>query len=162
MIAIDVSAAIRQPGKVFEFEYTGEPELEGIVFLEPLVLKCTYTAIDKGKAIKLKGAYRTVIEEECVRCLDEVPFELDRTFEELYSETETDEQLYTFSSDKVILDKMLYEDIMLHIPPHLLCSEDCLGICSECGANLNRDKCTCSPEAQIDESNPFAKLKDLF
>lgn len=162
MIAIDVSAALRQPGKVFEFEYTGEPELDNIDFLEPLTLKCQYSAIDNGKAIKLKGSYDALIREECVRCLDEVPFKLDRTFEEIFTEDETEEQLYTFEADKITLDKMLYEDIMLHIPPHLLCQEDCQGICGECGANLNREQCTCSPEAPIDESNPFAKLKDLF
>lgn len=162
MINIDVSAALRQPGKVFEFEYEGEPDLEGINFIEPIKLKCKYSAAGSGKTIKLTGNYNTVIREECVRCLDEVPFKLDRTFEEVFADEETEDSPYIFCENKIDLDKMLYEDIILHIPPHLLCQEDCQGICSECGANLNRQQCTCSPEAEIDESNPFAKLKDLF
>ena len=46
----------------------------------------------------------------------------------------------------------------------VICKEDCKGLCQECGANLNRETCSCSQIANDeDEIDPrFAKLKDIF
>lgn len=35
------------------------------------------------------------------------------------------------------------EDILLALPIVTLCSDQCLGVCGNCGANLNRSKCSC-------------------
>jgi uncharacterized protein len=37
------------------------------------------------------------------------------------------------------------EALILEIPIRLLCREDCKGVCSKCGANLNTGDCTCGP-----------------
>ena len=39
-----------------------------------------------------------------------------------------------------------------------LCSEDCQGLCPECGTNLNRGTCQCQRNW---EDPRFAALKDL-
>ena len=41
------------------------------------------------------------------------------------------------------VDKMLYLEIMLNIPGKVLCREDCKGICTVCGCNLNDGECGC-------------------
>lgn len=36
------------------------------------------------------------------------------------------------------------EQFFLTIPMRFLCSEDCKGVCTSCGGNLNDQECTCS------------------
>ena len=41
------------------------------------------------------------------------------------------------------LDELVVSDILLELPTKLLCKEDCKGLCSSCGRNLNEGKCGC-------------------
>lgn len=60
--------------------------------------------------------------------------------------------------DKVDLQELIMEQILLSLPIKLLCREECLGLCSECGMNLNRKKCDCRSHS----GHPaFLKLKEL-
>ncbi|MDR0499346.1 MAG: DUF177 domain-containing protein [Holophagales bacterium] len=47
-----------------------------------------------------------------------------------------------------ILDEevMVREQFILQRPMQLLCREDCRGLCSYCGKNLNKGQCQCRPE----------------
>lgn len=48
--------------------------------------------------------------------------------------------------------------IVLAIPSKCLCHEDCLGLCSNCGTNLNEKNCSC----KRDETDPrWEALKNL-
>jgi uncharacterized protein len=56
------------------------------------------------------------------------------------------------------LNVLIREQILLALPLKPLCGEECLGLCRQCGANLNRGPCSCSPQA----FNPsFAVLEKL-
>ena len=50
-------------------------------------------------------------------------------------------------------------NIVVELPIRFLCKEDCKGICSQCGADLNITECNCKHE-QFDER--FAVLKKLL
>jgi len=41
------------------------------------------------------------------------------------------------------LDDAIREEILLSFPAKILCSDSCKGLCFRCGADLNREKCTC-------------------
>ena len=58
----------------------------------------------------------------------------------------------------VDLESLLREQIILMLPLKPLCDENCKGLCPHCGANLNREKCTCKTDA-VD--SPFAQLAKL-
>jgi uncharacterized protein len=45
----------------------------------------------------------------------------------------------------VDLTPEIREGIMLTLPNHPLCRTECLGLCSRCGADLNRGPCGCPP-----------------
>ena len=45
------------------------------------------------------------------------------------------------------------------IPVKILCKEDCKGICSVCGSNLNEGECGCD---RFVPNAAFAGLSDLF
>ncbi len=60
---------------------------------------------------------------------------------------------------KLDLDELIYTEVMLSLPMKHLCNENCKGICSKCGKNLNDGKCDC-PEREIDPR--LAALAELL
>jgi uncharacterized protein len=62
------------------------------------------------------------------------------------------------SNDYVDLSEVLTEHLQLHVPFQPLCREDCKGMCSQCGADLNTGRCAC---AKITSAKPFSVLKDF-
>ena len=79
------------------------------------------------------------------RCLEDVntviPFDIDE--EVSVDADDNDEEQYFIESHYVDTDKMLYTEILLSMPPKVLCKEDCKGICTVCGHNLNDGECGC-------------------
>ncbi|MBM3459685.1 MAG: DUF177 domain-containing protein [Armatimonadetes bacterium] len=57
------------------------------------------------------------------------------------------------------LDELIRQWIVCGLPLRTLCSEECAGLCSTCGVNLNDGRCRC--EAQ-QASSPFAALASLL
>ena len=45
--------------------------------------------------------------------------------------------------DSVTIDQDVRDEIILEHPIRILCSPDCRGLCSFCGANLNEETCNC-------------------
>ena len=45
--------------------------------------------------------------------------------------------------DSVTIDQDVRDEIILEHPIRILCSADCRGLCSFCGANLNEETCNC-------------------
>jgi uncharacterized protein len=62
------------------------------------------------------------------------------------------------SNDYVDLSEVLTEHLQLQVPFQPLCREECKGMCSQCGADMNVGRCAC---AKIANSHPFSALKDL-
>ncbi|MEE9369260.1 MAG: DUF177 domain-containing protein [Pontiella sp.] len=61
-------------------------------------------------------------------------------------------------TDDVDITEDLREEILLHVPDFPVCNEGCKGICSQCGANLNKDACECETE---EGPNPWLALDGL-
>jgi len=53
---------------------------------------------------------------------------------------------------------VLREQFWLAWTPMAVCSEDCKGLCLQCGTDLNHGECNCHEKVK---DNPFAALKDL-
>jgi uncharacterized protein len=63
-----------------------------------------------------------------------------------------------FVGDELDLNVLVREQILLALPLKPLCREECLGLCRQCGANLNREPCSCAAPV----FNPsFAALEKL-
>lgn len=72
-----------------------------------------------------------------------------------------DEEIITVSSwDEIInLGELAWETLITSLPPAVQCSEDCQGLCPECGANLNKTRCGC----KLETGDPrFQELKKLL
>ncbi len=136
----------------------------------PVVLSMTVQKAG-GDAFRVAGRAQTRLELECGRCLE--PFELpfDATFDLRYVPQEanagepdrevTEDDLTTAFYSEGTLDviDLLREQFQLALPMKPLCAETCRGLCPDCGANLNRTRCDCTPKW---EDPRLAPLKGLL
>ena len=77
----------------------------------------------------------------CTRCLKETSKEFIVPFAE--NVDDENENGYEVINDKIDLKKIVNDGIILNMPISFLCEEDCKGICSGCGVNLNEGTCKC-------------------
>jgi uncharacterized protein len=109
----------------------------------------------KGSQVAVDGTVETVVEVECDRCLKPVRLPLKAVFSleylnkgeyeasEVAELTEQEMDVSVFEGDKIDLDEIVREQILLFVPARALCVENCRGICSTCGADLNAGDCGC-------------------
>ena len=64
-------------------------------------------------------------------------FDLERADEEL------------FDGRTIDLDPLVREQVLLALPMHAVCTDDCKGLCGTCGQNLNEGQCDCA-RGQVD------------
>jgi uncharacterized protein len=124
---------------------------------------------DKDR-FRLVGSVVSELELPCSRCLEPVRLPVDARFDLRYlplveaavdDEREVDEEdLGTsyYRNDEIDLNELLREQFYLVLPMKPLCQDDCRGLCSQCGTNLNTDTCDCAP---VWEDQRLAALKDL-
>ena len=127
---------------------------------EPMILNIQNEG-DQVLNISYSGAADVII--PCSRCLDpvkyNVKFEDKRKIDMKQPEDEREDDAF-FIIERTLFPEMLFMDeILLRWPIRVLCREDCKGICSRCGANLNKGACSCEEEA----TDPrMAAIKDIF
>lgn len=88
--------------------------------------------------ILLTGEVGTKIHCSCGRCT--IPFEDDIVNREVcHFYEDIGEQILDVSAD-------ISEDLQIALPMNQLCSENCLGLCHQCGIDLNNASCDCVVE----------------
>ena len=120
---------------------------------------------------RLAGRVKTVLEQQCSRCLEPFRQPVDSTFDIRYlpqtdntgseeREVEEDDLSDAFyRDDQIDLRQLIDEQFYLVLPMKPLHSEDCKGLCPSCGANLNETTCNC----QVRWEDPrLAALKALM
>ncbi|MDO4977445.1 MAG: DUF177 domain-containing protein [Eubacteriales bacterium] len=100
----------------------------------------------------------------CDRCLDDVKnhFHIEIDYDVIPNKEpdgiEDDEQSFM---DGCILDvdKLITNEIVVALPSKVLCKEDCRGLCTICGTNLNHKECSCDRHV----ADPrMAAIQDIF
>jgi uncharacterized protein len=66
--------------------------------------------------------------------------------------------LDTYTGKTIDLDPIIREQVLLALPMHAVCREDCRGLCGMCGQNLNEAACGCESR-RVDPR--LAVLKDI-
>lgn len=93
----------------------------------------------------------------CHRCMEEtltkwnlkVSHTLVRSLSEEKTNSKLEDKYIEVENQEIDLDELFYADILLQLPVKYVCKEDCKGLCSMCGKNLNTETCNCS-RSQID------------
>jgi len=127
--------------------YLSRPFAEGRVFNEAGILT-------------LEGTLTAEMTCVCDRCgaeFDSVKeTELSVTIVE--EDTGDNPELFLLEGDEIDLDEILTTCFVLDMETKFLCDEDCKGLCSSCGKNLNLGPCGC--RKTIDPR--FAVLEQLL
>ncbi len=140
--------------------------------LEADDLDLSVTYVEEGKA-EISGKGRVVVEIPCDRCLDPVPWEFDLDFRmpaeaaspedtawpEDTQGTEDTEETVELDGCMLDVDELVRSEIVTGWPTKILCREDCKGICSVCGQNLNHGTCTCQ-DTGLDPR--MSAIRDVF
>lgn len=102
----------------------------------------------------------------CDRCLEDVEYPLNiKVNKEInMNESENDrieslDEITYVQDTNLDVEKLVYNEILVHLPMKVLCSENCKGICNRCGANLNSQTCNCDT---IELDPRMSKIRDVF
>ena len=98
-----------------------------------------------NRKLSLTGNTSVTLAIPCSRCLEPVNYTTDIEFDQ--------------EIDNLDADMLVCNELSLYLPMKILCKDDCKGICSKCGANLNKGDCGCDtwvPDPRM------AAIQDIF
>ena len=120
----------------------------------------------------VEGELNGLLRHDCVRCLEAFATPATISFRALYKDQDArrpkrqgadtgvadheETDCYAVIEQRIELQEMLREQLILSVPMQPLCSEDCQGLCQVCGQNLNVQRCGCKV---ADTASPFAILQ---
>jgi len=161
---IDITPILRNSGAALDFVFDETlGMLEGgigtVTFTGPVHLEGKVRNFNGMLELEAKAAvsYTT----QCDRCCDPLSGTLSVDIREDIvesgteaapdgAETQEEEERYVFTGHVLELDVIAAESLLLDTPPYNLCKDDCLGLCPDCGANLNRNACNCGSNRPVD------------
>ena len=122
-----------------------------------------------GEDLAVEGNLTGSIESQCSRCLGNFEMPVDMALDTVFTPrgeiededvevVEVDSGISFYDGISIDLDKEIRDLILINIPIGPVCWEDCKGLCSGCGADLNTVPCGCSSDGG---PSPFDKLKEL-
>ncbi len=134
-----------------------------IVRKDPVRVTVTHL---KGRELRIDVQTKVCVLIPCDRCLEEVEQEFDLDFSKHVDLGDPGAELREGFDESFFIDgydldadQMLCSEILARWPTKVLCREDCRGICSKCGQNLNQGSCGCedtSPDLRM------SVVRDLF
>lgn len=134
----------------------------------PVILNGKISKTNKGLFLDCNVEFTLI--DNCARCLNEVEVKLSYPIQGFLIKEEVDENeveefdVYTYINDEVDFINLIEQTLDFNLPQRVLCSEDCKGLCSTCGTNLNNEVCSCDEVANDEDviDPRFAKLKEMF
>lgn len=149
---LDVRSILYKPGGRLDFQF--DLDLKELEFAgrypvsEPVhVSGCVVNTAD---VLELELTARTVLDAACDRCGREFSLEKKVPYRCLLAADlangESDEILL-LEDGQVDAGELAREAFILAMDTKILCSEDCKGLCTRCGADLNLGPCSCKKEA---------------
>jgi len=120
--------------------------------------------------VRIQGRYSVEVAAPCDRCLERTRYPLETSFDLYYQPMtaiahaeevgidEAESEIGFYEGGGIELEDVLREQILLALPMQRVCSEDCKGICPQCGQNRNQAACNCKME---DVAGRWGALRDL-
>ena len=142
---------------------------QGYHLKSPLVVDANLTKV--APDYYLRGKLKCTVEQNCARCAENFNLSVQSPFEvalanvpygklrspEMSEESE-ELDINFFEGNEIDLNPIIMEQFFLSIPYQSLCKSDCLGICQQCGANLNTKMCKCAEKQSL---TPFSVLQEV-
>lgn len=161
MVELEFSQALEAPNKVFNCNCSFPLNLNNDVFAPNIILGDASVMlkyfVDYDAILHLDGNVRVPCKFVCDRCCSNYSKNLFLEFSEKVEPSMNEDSELTYDMPKIELDEIISSYVLLNFPTKNLCRDDCKGLCSTCGANLNDIDCGCSKN-KIGKNNPFADL----
>lgn len=143
-LVVGVADLLRRPGNARDEEL--EAVLDGLEVTgsrvpeaAPIEVAVHLQAVNEG--IVAKGVVRAPWVGECRRCLQPVRRMLDAELVEVFEDEPVEGETRKLDHDRVDLEPVAREAVLLELPMAPLCKDDCAGLCPECGADRNTVDC---------------------
>jgi uncharacterized protein len=146
-------ARIPEEGSHYEGDEPGSIlRLAGDAFVrEPEVVEYTLYAQHVSEELIVRGTLSAELDLRCTRCAEFFSTTVGVSdFLRAYPAPE--------GIDVVDVTEDMREELLLHVPSFPVCSEECKGLCAQCGANLNKGVCGCE---KGDAPSPWTALDGL-
>ena len=166
-LLVDVSDLLHHPGTSRGLEFDASldglavqlaeiergSEVHGEVRLDSLV-----------NGIHVSGRVSGDVVVRCRRCLKDLPQQLDLSVDELFmasgDEAVAADSYEIEGDDKLNLEPMVRDAVVLGLPLNPLCKETCKGLCPTCGADRNVADCGHSAGPVDVRWGPLEQLRD--
>lgn len=113
-----------------------------------------------GEAVLATGTVTAPWEGACRRCLGPAAGAVAVEVRELFEATSDEEETYRLQGDRIDLEPLVRDAVLLELPQAPLCMEGCQGLCPDCGINRNEGTCTCDPAPRDPRWAALDELKD--
>jgi uncharacterized protein len=155
-LAVDVRELLRQPGAHKHVVLRAPLEDLATPVAEvppdrPVTVDVEIESVVEGLLVTGRVAATAVV--RCARCLRELDHDLQVEVRELFAlepGDDDDEGYAVLPDERLALDTMARDALVLGFPAAPLCRPDCAGLCPECGADRNTDDCGHGGPAMID------------
>ena len=137
-------------------------EVIGVPAGSPVDLDVRLEAVMEG--VLVTGTATVQVRGECARCLSDIEDITSVDIQELYvydhvrTDADEDQETRRLVDDLLDLEPLVRDAVVLALPFKPVCTDDCGGLCPECGARLS-DEPGHAHEAPIDPR--WAALQDL-
>lgn len=121
--------------------------------------------------IRVRGKLSVEMEMQCDRCLEPTRYPIGGPFDLFYRPAPKggevphekaidagESEIGFYEDGGLELSEALREQVLLSLPMHQVCQEDCAGICPQCGQNWNTGDCEC---VQTSTDDRWAALRDI-
>jgi len=140
---VPVNDLTRRPGQMNELELDIElaiPMGQGAATVpagEIIELNLRLESVHDG--ILATGEVDSTALADCSRCLEPLKLAVEVDFQELFAYSLEQEDDFLVQDEKIDLEQAITDAVVLSLPFKPVCSEDCLGLCSECGVKMAED-----------------------
>lgn len=127
------------------------PAFDDLRFVSPAHVVLELRGADRG--IRIAGTIDAQAVAECRRCLEEVAIPLHLDVDERVAPREEADPLSESNvlvGERLDLGDLVRQITTTALPMGALCSEECRGLCPQCGRNRNDGACTCPPVGDSD------------
>lgn len=150
---LSLSKIIDCPGGVVPFQMSLDLREQTFGGCRPVtqLVQCEGQVRNTAGVLQLTGTLHTTLSGVCDRCATDFQRTVEFPVEailvtELADEENESDWTFLLSGNNADLEEIMTTAFVLNMDSKLLCSDDCEGLCSKCGKNLNDGPCDCKRE----------------
>ena len=147
---IDVSAILKEIGGRIDVDCDvamSDTDFLGETYHFSMPLKVKGHISNNGKSLILKAACDGIMDTQCARCMKDITvpvcFEIDENLVRKDDDVPVEEDVVCFEDTGIDIDDIVANNFLMNIEGKYLCSDNCKGLCPQCGADLNQGECGC-------------------